>query len=147
MFRRICEKDKEIYFGMSREFYSSGAALKPIDDEKREKFWKTLVDGNCVNGYVIEKEGRIAGYAITIPYPSQEAGGTVLWIDELFVLPEFRGQGIAKEFFKFAEGLSGKVALRLEVEPDNERALNLYKSIGFKPLPYLQMIKTKEENI
>ena len=69
-----------------------------------------------------------------------------MWVDELFVLPKFRGRGIAKEFFKFSEGLSGYAALRLEAEPDNERAIKLYKSLGFKPLPYLQMIKTSEDN-
>ena len=146
MFRKICANDKEIYFEMSREFYSSGAALKPIGDDKRERVWEALSQGDGVLGYIIEADGETAGYALTVPYFSQEAGGKILWVDELFVLPKFRGRGIAKEFFKFSEGLSGYAALRLEAEPDNERAIKLYKSLGFKPLPYLQMIKTSEDN-
>src|ERR1700722_6509130 len=34
------------------------------------------------------------GYAILIPYWSNEFGGTVLFIDELFVTPELRSQGV-----------------------------------------------------
>ena len=145
MFRLMTANDKEKYFEMSRQFYSSGAALNEIDDKKREFFWNEILNAKQVKGYIIETDGKISGYALTVNYPSQEFGGNVLWIDELFVLPEFRNRGIARSFFEFAEGLSEKIALRLEVEPDNEKAVKLYKSLGFKPLPYLQMIKIQED--
>lgn len=145
MFRKITKNDKDVYFEMSRVFYSCGAALTPISDEKREKFWKTIVDGVYVNGYIIECEGQIAGYALTVPYASQEAGGVVLWVDELFVKPEFRGRGLAKKFFAFLDTLTDKTALRLEAEPNNRRAINLYESLGFRRMPYVQMIKYNEE--
>ena len=65
----------------------------------------------------------------------------MLWIDELFVLPNFRGLGIAKEFLRYAEKISCNVLLRLEVEKDNERAVKIYRDGGFAVLPYIQMIK------
>lgn len=141
MIRKIECTDKEIYFKMSEQFYASGAALSAIGNDKREAFWPEILKDVFVHGYICEHGGECAGYALTVPYASQEFGGTVLWIDELFVLPEFRGLGIAKEFLRYAEKLSGNVMLRLEVEKDNERAVKIYGDGGFGVLPYIQMIK------
>ena len=141
MIREMVSADKSAYFEMSRQFYRSGAALNEIEDVKRENFWNEILKGVYVKGYIIERDGNTAGYALTVPYASQEFGGTVLWIDELFVLPEYRGQGLAREFFGYVQSLSGNIMLRLEAEPDNELAIKLYKSLGFENLPYIQMIK------
>ncbi len=126
---------------MSRMFYASGAALRQIDDEKRVKFWTEILKNNAVKGYILEYGNSVAGYALTVSYPSQEFGGEVLWIDELFVKPEYRGKKLGGEFLDFAANSAKKVLLRLEVEQDNQRAIALYKAKGFEVLPYIQMIK------
>lgn len=126
---------------MSRMFYASGAALRQIDDEKRVKFWSEILKNNAVKGYILEYGNSVAGYALTVSYPSQEFGGEVLWIDELFVKPEYRGKKLGGEFLDFAANSAKKVLLRLEVEQDNQRAIALYKAKGFEVLPYIQMIK------
>lgn len=141
MIRPINEKDKLQYFEMSRMFYASGAALRQIDDEKRVKFWTEILKNNAVKGYILEYGNSVAGYALTVSYPSQEFGGEVLWIDELFVKPEYRGKKLGGEFLDFAANSAKKVLLRLEVEQDNQRAIALYKAKGFEVLPYIQMIK------
>lgn len=146
MIRKINCNDKDIYFEMSREFYRSGATATEIDDAKRNVFWNTILENNSLNGYIFEVDGQIAGYAITVYYPSQEYGGNILWIDELFVKPKYRGRGIAKAFFEFAEKLTDKVLLRLEAEPNNKKAISLYESLGFKKLTYIQMIKSIKED-
>lgn len=122
-------------------FYASGAALRQIDDEKRVKFWSEILKNNAVKGYILEYGNSVAGYALTVSYPSQEFGGEVLWIDELFVKPEYRGKKLGGEFLDFAANSAKKVLLRLEVEQDNQRAIALYKAKGFEVLPYIQMIK------
>jgi GNAT superfamily N-acetyltransferase len=75
----------------------------------------------------------VCGYALLIPYWSNEFGGTVLLVDELLVEQEFRGQGTARAFFAFitTEPPFDAVALALEVSPKNTRARALYESIGF----------------
>ena len=82
---------------------------------------------------LFERDGMVAGYALLIPYWSNEFGGTVLLVDELFVEQANRGQGIARAFFAFviADRPFDAVALALEVSPKNARARALYESLGF----------------
>lgn len=141
LIRKMTEADRERYFEMSRDFYACGAALKAISEERRRSFWSEIAEGKLVQGYIFEQDGETAGYALAFCYASQELGGRVAFIDELYVRPEFRGRGIAREFFAFIE--EGAVACRLEVESGNKRAAELYSSIGYKFGAYRQMIKIK----
>ena len=65
----------------------------------------------------------------------------VVWIEELYLRPDFRSHGIGSEFFAFLEQEHPAARYRLEIEPDNERAAKLYRSRGYEVLPYVQMIK------
>jgi len=73
------------------------------------------------------------GYALLIPFWSNEWGGTVLLLDELFVQEEFRGRGIGKAFLSLLERERPfeAIVLALEVSPRNTRARALYESMGF----------------
>ena len=92
--------------------------------------------------YVIESGGRPAGYALLALTFSNEAGGDVVWLDEIYIRPEFQGKGLGNEFFDFFEKEFASAArLRLEVEADNDGAVRLYERRGFRPLEYRQFIK------
>ena len=92
--------------------------------------------------YIFESGGKVAGYALLAKTYSQEAGGLVMWIEEIYVMPEFRGNGIGKAFFSYIlqNKPYGVKRFRLEVEKENAGAVRLYKSFGFKFLDYDQMI-------
>ena len=66
----------------------------------------------------------------------------MLWVDEIYIRPEYRGIGLAKELLRFVkEHFAGKVKrIRLDMEADNEKAVALYEKMGFVPLNYQQMI-------
>ena len=66
----------------------------------------------------------------------------MLWVDEIYIRPEYRGIGLAKELLSYVKDhFAGKVKrIRLDVEADNEKAIALYEKIGFVPLNYQQMI-------
>ena len=86
---------------------------------------------------VLELEGQVCGYALLIAYWSNELGGEVCTIDELYVEPEYRGRRHATRLIDSlatGEGLwSPKpVALTLEVTPNNVRARQLYERAGFR---------------
>ena len=85
----------------------------------------------------------ILGYAILIPYWSNEFGGTLLFVDELFVIASQRSRGIGRNFFDWLlkEKPFSAVACALEVNPGNPRAKKFYESIGFEPRTYTMMTK------
>ncbi len=140
-FRPITEDDKREYFEMSRDFYASGVTNSIIDDNGREKFWKEIMLGEIVKGYFLLFGGETAGYSVCCLSASQEACGRILWLDELYVKPEYRGCGIGKEFFRFLEDNDEYNFIRLEAEHDNARAIKLYKSLGYADAQYLSLYK------
>lgn len=92
--------------------------------------------------YIFENEDGIIGYALVIFYWSNEFGGNLLNIDELYVYPTWRNKGIATKFFEFLFDIyERKVSgFCLEVTQSNRRALDYYKRIGFKEKDNINMI-------
>ncbi|HJA20263.1 MAG TPA: GNAT family N-acetyltransferase [Candidatus Mediterraneibacter ornithocaccae] len=147
MIRKMTESDRDLYIEMAEEFYHSDAVLHPIP---RAHFEKTaeeaLKSGTYAEIYLLEYEGKTAGYGLTARTFSQEAGGQVLWIEELYIREAFRSRGLGREFFSYLEENNKGVLsrLRLEVEADNTRAISLYERLGYEVLDYVQMIKDFE---
>lgn len=82
---------------------------------------------------LFESDGKTAGYALLVFFWSNEYGGHKVFIDELFVLPEWRGKGIGTAFFEYLqrEFADFAVAFELEVTPQNAEARRLYERLGF----------------
>ena len=99
---------------------------------------KLREDANSGRAVVCKVEGRTVGYALLIPFWSNELGGEVCNIDELFVAPQYRERGLATALFgSLTEGDSllwptKPTALALEVSLQNERARALYERLGFR---------------
>jgi ribosomal protein S18 acetylase RimI-like enzyme len=119
---------------MMRGLYGEDSAASAVDLRHSPQVIRTLLD-HPERGRIIlfVENATIRGYAILIPYLSNEFGGTVLFIDELFVKSESRRRGIAGRFFDFLrlERPFDPVAMMLEVSPSNARARKLYESVGF----------------
>jgi ribosomal protein S18 acetylase RimI-like enzyme len=87
---------------------------------------------------VLELNGRIEGYALLISFWSNEFGGELCEVDELYVAPAHRSHGHARQLFDTLE--RGElwparfVAISLRVTPKNTRAFALYERLGFQPL-------------
>ena len=82
---------------------------------------------------VCELEGTEVAYALLISFWSNELGGDVLHIDELFVVNAYRGRGLATALIESlaVREQSGLAGLALEVSPNNVRARSLYERLGF----------------
>ena len=91
--------------------------------------------------YMITKDNQNIGCAILVYFWSNEFGGNILTIDELYIKEKHRDQGVATAFFSFVERFENKVALQLETTPSNQRASALYKRLGFVPAQNTHMIK------
>ena len=118
---------------------------KPAPREHFEQGFDEMMRSDVyVQGYMLVCDGNNVGYCITMKTYSVEAGGITIWIDELFVLEEYRSKGLGRELFKYIEENGDKKLrrIRLEVELENGRAISLYKKMGFEPAPYDGMWKT-----
>lgn len=144
MIRKITAADEAAFLELTRQFYASDAVLHDIPAANRQATFRELMRSDIyAEGYLLEQEGETAGYGLLSRTFSQEAGGIVVWIEELYILPEHRGRGLGQQFIAFVESLPGVARIRFEVEPDNTRALALYRCLGYRQLPYLQMVKEK----
>jgi GNAT superfamily N-acetyltransferase len=96
-----------------------------------------LVDDGRALILVARDEGTPVGVAYLSFQWTLERGGNVLWVEELYVLPDHRGQGIGTQLLRAALDVArarGCLAVELEVEASHSRAANLSARAGFRPL-------------
>lgn len=143
MIRKLTANDKNIFMNLTEEFYSSNAVMHPIPEKNRSAMFDELMRSDVyAECFILESgDGATAGYVLTAKTFSQEAGGLVVWLEEGYIKEEYRSNGLMSEFFAFIEQHCPAARYRLEVEPDNPRAIALYERRGFRFIPYLQMIK------
>ena len=142
MIRQFTSQDRQFYIECSKAFYSSPAVVHDVDAKNFETTFDMLINNDpSVAGYILECDGERAGYFIASFAYSNEVGGTVMWCEELFVLPQYRQRGIASSLIEYVKAnYADKVKrFRLEVTKSNARAARLYEQLGFKELQYLQM--------
>ena len=83
-------------------------------------------------------EGRAVGIAYAAAHLSAEHGGVIGWLEELYVVPEWRGCGIGSLLLGAVMSRAQQLQWRgveLEVVAGHERAAALYLRHGFLELP------------
>ncbi|MCI5957063.1 MAG: GNAT family N-acetyltransferase [Clostridiales bacterium] len=140
--RRFTEADRALYLSMAEAFYRSPAVLKPIPRSYMERTFDEMMRSDVyVDGFLLEYGGEAAGYMLIAKTFSQEPGGQAIWVEELSVLEPFQGKGLGSEALNWVKARYPDCRrIRLEVEPDNERAIRLYERLGYEKLDYYQMV-------
>lgn len=118
---RMTDKDVEEFLTLERKV-SVPKIYNPIQtaDEALEE----IQDNEL---FFIKKGSVVVG---TIAYQKKPDGTT--YISNMSVVPEYRGQGIAREAMQMIlEVLGTTPKVWLVTHPENEKALNLYTSLGF----------------
>ena len=140
--RKIAPEDRDLFLSMSEEFYASDAVLHKVPTQHHQSCFEELMRSeDYARAYMLLWDGLEAGYALLSLSYSREAGGMCLWIEELYLRPEYQGRGGAHFFFDWLEQIMPAARYRLETEPENFRAKKLYRSLGYAPLDYEQFIK------
>jgi len=145
-FRPLRRTDYSELKRMIHALYVEDPVNEPITDKKISKTFIKLRKKPCKGKIIIfEKDHVTIGYSILIFYWSNEYGGDILHIDELYVKPEHRERGAAACFFKhIAQTYRDKVvAVHLEVSPTNTRAMNYYQKLGFKKTRNVHLTQTR----
>lgn len=142
MIRNIQERDREEVLCMMRTFYASDAVWSNGSDEIfAADVDACLSDSPYLEGYVFEDDGVLQGYAMVAKSFSTEFGKPCMWLEDIYVAPEFRDRGIGSAFMSFIQNKYPDAIFRLEVEPENERAVHVYQKCGFVVIPYMEMKK------
>ena len=140
--RKMNIGDKNEILSMMRIFYSSDAVYTNGSDEIFETDFK-----NCINespylvGFVFCNDDGILGYSMIAKSFSTEYGKPCIWLEDLYLKPEFRGCGIISSFISYIEKEYKNSILKLEVEEENAHAVHVYEKSGFEKLPYFNMKK------
>ena len=135
--RRLTAGDFEEILTMMKVFYASDALLvHPTEAVLRRTLTEAVGDSPYLTGYGFEEDGVLAGYGMVTRSYSTEMGGVCVWIEDLYILPRYRGKGFGSSFLRFVEDRYRQevVRLRLEAEPENERAMAVYAKAGFEIL-------------
>lgn len=73
----------------------------PVPDSYLEKtFEECMKSDTYAELFILEWEGEIAGYGLIAKTFSQEAGGMVYWLEELYILEEYRSKGLGRGVFR-----------------------------------------------
>ncbi len=135
----LAEHDSSIV-AMSAELYREDPSVRPVAEKQT---WSTLNElrMNPVRGatWVLDLEGLVQGYAFLITFWSNEVGGEICTVDEIFVRKEHRGRGHGRKLFEKLLIEKKFVAIDLEVTPANARARKFYEGLGFTPLKNTHM--------
>ena len=129
-------------YEMMQTFYASDAVLTNGSDEIfRADIQACISENPYLEGFVFLQEGVVVGYAMIAKSFSTEFGRSCIWIEDIYLQPQARGQGAAGQFFGFLEQRFPNSILRLEAEEENHRAIRAYHKAGFDVMPYLEMFK------
>lgn len=141
LIRKMQRGDAEIVLDMMRRFYNSPALITHGSEEIfATNVENCLDDSICADGFIFIDGEKIIGYGITAQSYSTEFGRECVWIEDIYIAEEYRGRGIGSQFINFVKEHYPDKVLRLEASRGNDKALSFYKNLGFKELPYMEMV-------
>ena len=134
---------------MIRALYEEDAYGQPMSDEKIQRTVREL-RARPQKGQItiFEVSQIIVGYAIVIYHWSNEYGGDIACIDEIYVKPAWRGRGIGTAFLDDTASSQGGLlrGLQLEVTPKNDRVMAYYLRRGFTPCANRCLVRGLKED-
>jgi ribosomal protein S18 acetylase RimI-like enzyme len=127
------EADKQEW----RRLYDGYATFykREMNDRIADLVWSWIHDPNHVLECLLAKtqEGRVVGLAHVREFPRPSLGLTGGFLDDLFVDPQFRGQGVVDALMRALRELAaerGWAQIRWITAEDNYRARSVYDRVG-----------------
>ncbi len=121
MMRELAEQEPGAY-------YFDEPVVRPVLRE-------FLANPNLGRVWIFSEDAVPAGYIVLTLGYSFEHHGRDAFLDELYVEPQCRRRGIARQALQFVEEQARKMgvqALHLEVDHGNDPALELYRRSGYE---------------
>ncbi len=133
-YKILKRRDLARFIELVFSFYAERGRAEDITRQKIERTADELFrDQGRGTVFVIEKERDLIGYAIIVNHWSNELGGNVLCVDEIFIEPAWRGRGIASDFVNLLCKVAPQrsAAVQVEVEGAARKAAGLWRGLGF----------------
>ncbi len=142
-YREYTNEDFEALCRMVLALYTEDPEGEPVTVDKiRLTVKEAALHPDKLRIILFEQGDSIVGYSILTFFWSNEHGGDIVNIDEIFVDPSYRGKGIGASFIGgLFQRFPSAVGLKLEVSPSNHRARKAYEKAGFEEAPNIHMIK------
>jgi len=113
--------------------YKSNAELN-VPHDFTEQY--AILENDLLITYAVEVENKFVGYIsiVYIPKIGKPNNNGYIFIEDLWINPDYRRLGFAEVLMKAVEGYAQKnniYGLRLYVSTDNNAGMALYKKCGF----------------
>jgi len=132
-FREAAESDAAILLQFMRQYYAFDG--HSFDDERTPRALTALLsDRSLGKVWLILDDAAPIGYVAVCYGYSLEWLGRDAFIDEFFLLEQYRGQGWGRKTLAFVEEAARSCNIRtlhLEVVQQNAAALEIYRKLGF----------------
>ncbi len=148
IFRAASAEDEEALLGMMRNLAEQEPGAYFFDEPAvRQVLRKFLASPDLGRAWVFYDEETPVGYIVLTFGYSFEYHGRDSFIDELYIEPQYRRQGIGKRAMQFVEERArelGVNAIHLEVDQGNDPAAELYRRAGYNDHARFLMTKWLE---
>ncbi|GAA0484440.1 GNAT family N-acetyltransferase [Salinibacillus aidingensis] len=126
VYRKANTNDKEYLYVLAKSLATSF----DVNEFDFLDVFKSLLDDENVDLIVAEKEQKLIGYVLVFHHSAFYANGLISWVEELFVLEQYRRMHIGKHLMEEVEKLSKERVSKL-VALATRRADKFYRSIGY----------------
>jgi predicted acetyltransferase len=126
LYRRVKNRDRD-QLSMLAAKLATSFNLNSVDFAN---VFDSIINDKKIDLIVAEKEQELIGYVLVLHHPAFYANGVISWVEELFVLEQYRGNGLGRSIMSEVERLSKERGSKL-VALATRRADKFYKSIGY----------------
>lgn len=142
--------DEEDFYKMAVMYHMTDTIESdtPVSHFKNT-FQEILKKNPLIDGFLILKDGKTAGYALVSILCANEVGGIMHNLDELYILPQYRGMGLGSGFIKYFENYYEDVTnlYRLELTWEDKKGQEYFEKQGYEWMEYFQMLKKPESKL
>lgn len=141
-------EDQELLYDIHRAYDEEYGLNRTVEDYRTQMEFYSMHSA-IYHPLVMLVGDKPAGYIRAYDRISMSSNDIVLMLDLVYVLPDFRGMGFGRilmdQFMAFAKKIEA-VRIDLLADRDNDAAVELYRSLGFKGRNRYQMIRFLKDN-
>ena len=138
--RRATSADLERLVSFAVAEAKEAEGIEKDSEQVRQGVTTALNDGSIARYWVIKKNNTgVIGSVSIVKEWSDWNSGYYWWIQNMYILPEFRGKGLMEQLIQALKETArneGALELRLYVHKNNAQAISAYQKVGFFDADY-----------